>query len=251
MAERRYNEAELAAILRAAADAQSSSASPSDEPGGYSLAEIERLASEVGIDPKHIASAADNLSSLPQAKPKFLFWGAPMRQTIERNYEGTIDNSSWEESVAELRNAFGSTGTAGVVGSSREWSGGHDFRLAHLVATPKSGRTRLRLTVNIKDMLAVAWMVGIILTILATALAGTLIYKSGFKPMVPFGCTVVALLSYISINRIVTKWTAGTMAIAESLMDKIEGLTPKSIPVSMTQVPTLLESETPVTVLPG
>ncbi len=90
MSERRYDEKELAQILQTAAAEQAKLAS---ESGEFTLTEIERMASEAGIEPRLIANAAAKLDEQPTRLPKS-FIGAPVRHIIERNFDGTFDDQA-------------------------------------------------------------------------------------------------------------------------------------------------------------
>lgn len=172
MSERRYNENELAEILRAAAEAQSKAPGTSEESSGYSLAEIERLAAEVGIDPAHVGQAAQGLTQRPLKSKGMRLFGGPDRHVIERTIEGTLDDIGWEDAVSELRSIFEGTGTTSEVGTGREWSGGTDFRAVHVSATTRNGKTKLVVTVNRRDSMASAWIVLILFLIFTTIATG-------------------------------------------------------------------------------
>ena len=184
MAERRYNEKELAEILRAAAKSQANSSTHSEETSGFSLAEIERLAAEVGIDSSHVLAAAETLTSDSGQEQIFRFWGMPVRQTFERTIDGPMNESTWEEIVAYLREKFGYNGTPSQVGKSQEWSGGSDFRAIHISVTPKDGKLRIRIAVRLMEILAFSWLVGAVITFLISALSAGLLAKSGLEILI-------------------------------------------------------------------
>src|SRR5476651_1242135 len=109
MAEDRYNEKELALILRAAASAQAKALSTSDAEAEFSVGEIASMASEVGIDSKYVLEAAQRFKDT-RPTPKYLL-GAGATQAFDQTYEGALDDEAWEDLLANLRATFGSGGT--------------------------------------------------------------------------------------------------------------------------------------------
>src|SRR5471032_1457994 len=114
MAEDRYNEKELAQILRAAASAQAKALSTSDAEAEFSVDEIASMASEVGIDSKYVLEAAQQFNG-KRPTPNYLL-GASATQAFDRTYAGTLDDAGWEDLLANLRSSFGSGGTVNASG---------------------------------------------------------------------------------------------------------------------------------------
>ncbi|AIE86830.1 hypothetical protein [Fimbriimonas ginsengisoli] len=225
MADRRYDEKELAAILRAAAAAQAEGAEASGEREGFTLAEVERLAAEVGIEGKHVAAAAAKLDSTPVRKG-FLFFGAPTTEQLERSFAGELTDLAWEEVVGELRKTFGTAGKTSVVGSSREWAGGSDLFGAHVSATPRNGQTRYRLMIRYEGGVVLAWMLGLILSFFGCIAIGINLKLHGAAPL-----TVVAsLVAWIGMmltlsNRLAARLHRSRSRKIEPMMSRIGELT--------------------------
>src|SRR5688572_20400881 len=98
---RRYGDKEVGAILRRAAELQSSDAegmTPADL--DLSIDDLERIASEVGIDARHVRKAASELDGGNLAPPSFHWAGAPSVVNLERTVEGEITTEAWEDAVA-------------------------------------------------------------------------------------------------------------------------------------------------------
>jgi len=231
MAERRYNEKELAAILKAASEAQAKDLGPAEDSAGLTLSEIAKLATEVGIDPVHISHAAEKLERLP-AKKEFNFWGASAQQVIERTVEGTFDDVGWEEAVAEMRMAYGSAGTASEIGTSREWSGGSEFRYAHISATPKNGKTRIRVQIHQEGALVVRWM----FAFATSFFTSILIVAAAKKAHLPTAPVIGMILALVLTILLLTKWLVAKNSLknaaqTESLMDRLGNLA--SIPTEI------------------
>src|SRR5260370_39889221 len=134
MPERRYDEEEIAEILRAASEIQAGTSEMSGQ--GLTLSEVQRLAEEVGIDRAHVSAAAAEIGSSPLPKSRFRFWGAPARVLYDRTCDGLIGDEGWEDVVAALRAATGRPGVLSTHGASREWSGGAALTSTLHTATP-------------------------------------------------------------------------------------------------------------------
>jgi len=139
MPDRRFNEAEVAAIFERATEA------PRVEQGqasgeGMTLAELQAIGQEVGILPQRIAAAARSLDRVPMA-PRRVF-GLPMavERTVELNRR--LPDEEWERLVVLLRETFHARGRVAGEGSLRQWTNGSLQAL--LEPTPTGQRVRLR-----------------------------------------------------------------------------------------------------------
>lgn len=227
MAERRFNEKELAAILRKAAAAQAEGTVQSADTTGFTQAEIERLATEVGIDPKHIAGAVEALGTESEHSAPNR-GSSRMRKVIERTYDGTLDDQAWEEVVAELRLVFGGAGTASEVGTSREWAGGSEFASAHLSATPRNGKTRIRLTINQDTPVVLGCLATLMGSMFGSMAVGIPMGKAGVAgPLVLAAVLGVILTVAVVANLVVGNVKRKNVMKGEELMGRIKGLIPK------------------------
>jgi len=140
-ADRRYNEDEVAAIFRSAAEGSPSPApqSPGDE--GLTLPDLQVIGREVGIPPEAVAQAAHALDVRGQGASRTLL-GLPIgvERTIVLNR--WLTDAEWDLLVVELREVFNARGTVTSHGSLREWRNGNLHAL--LEPTPTGHRLRLR-----------------------------------------------------------------------------------------------------------
>ena len=233
MPDRRYDQNELAAILRSAADEQTQAPSGEDT-DGLTLADIQRVPSEVGIDPKFIANAAERLDRRP-AKKGFHLGGTPTNEIIERNFEGELDDEAWEEIVGELRATFGCTGTPSLMGSSREWTGTTETRTVHLSARTKNGRTRYRLRLQ-NGGLTLAWLFVVLSTFFTLMFSGIIVKKTHASPGLVFsiGVAILVVLTLVA-HFVLARWHSRKLEEVDKLMDRIEELTPRSSDVNSQQ----------------
>ncbi len=244
MGERRYNEKELAQILREATKKQAANAEgPADDPG-YSLAEIQRLAAEVGVEPRYIAEVAGTMS---ESQPgRFQFWRTKPRLILERTIPGELSDGAWDDIVAELRASVGIVGSASASGATREWVAHTDTSVAHFAATARQGQTKLRLTFGQEGGIMAAWVVGMAATFVISLMTGTFAHKAGAdSPVATAYALLVALAAAVLINVGVTRWGSKNKRMVDELMPRLESLATRAQPTD-TRVTTELETSQPV-----
>src|SRR6476620_8384178 len=113
----RYTEQQLVEILRRSAERQEGLTTEPD--GRFSLAEIQQIASEVGIAPAHVAAAASELlQTLPPATGTL---GAPTSFRFERWVEGEISESAIGEIFDTARREVGLQGRVSEALDTVEW----------------------------------------------------------------------------------------------------------------------------------
>lgn len=126
-----FDEAEVALILARAAELDALAPGGSlpltgSEGRRLSLADLESVAIEAGIDPHHVRAAASEVAlrrgaSTEVATPVKAYMGLPERVDGERVLAGTLDDDTWGRMVQELRELTGAPGTVTTFGSVREW----------------------------------------------------------------------------------------------------------------------------------
>jgi hypothetical protein len=125
MAERRYNDKEIAAIFRAAAE--EGLQSPPHEVAreeGMTLAELQTIGSEVGIASDAVAQAARAVDvRLGAASRTFL--GLPIGVARTVNLNRRLTDEEWERLVVQLREVFNARGRTRSEGSLRQWTNGN------------------------------------------------------------------------------------------------------------------------------
>jgi hypothetical protein len=124
--ERRFTEEEVAEILeRAAAPEASSSRAAAGDPHGMTLAELQDIAAEVGIEPARIAAAAGALASRGSAPAQRRLLGAPLTVSRTVTIPRALDDDEWRRLVVELRETFGALGRIREHGTLRSWINGN------------------------------------------------------------------------------------------------------------------------------
>lgn len=154
MSDRVYSEREVAAIIERAVERQEEAQRQTGPEAGLTLAELEKLGTEVGIAPLHLRAAAAELAA----------GGAGSRQSgrsathvyVERWLPGRLNLDAWEDAVAEFQNRFGTSmgawygqpsgGLHQQIGHTHEWSHTNALGIETRVAVSARGdRVRLRL----------------------------------------------------------------------------------------------------------
>ena len=124
MAERRYNDKEIAAIFRAAAEAQQNP--PHDVPRdeGLTLTDLQAIGGEVGIPSEAVARAAQALDVRLDAKSR-TFLGLPIGVARTVNLNRRLTDEEWERLVVQLREVFNARGRTRSDGALRQWTNGN------------------------------------------------------------------------------------------------------------------------------
>jgi len=125
MAERRYNDKEIAAIFRAASEQEPDSPQRQvarDE--GLTLAELQAIGGEVGISSDAVAHAARAVDVRLDA-PSRTFLGLPIGVARTVNLHRRLTDEEWERLVVQLREVFNARGRTRSEGSLRQWTNGN------------------------------------------------------------------------------------------------------------------------------
>lgn len=145
---RRFTDEEVALILERAATTSGDPASDADDSTavvatqGLSLAELQAIAREAGIDPVAVARAADALSRgdlVPTAVQTVT--GAPIALARTVQFGRDIDDRTWARMVVLLQETFAARGRLRSEGALREWSNGN--LRAVLEPTPQGHQLRI------------------------------------------------------------------------------------------------------------
>lgn len=213
MADHRFDEQQIGAILQKAAEMQSSLAPGADQ-SGLTLAELQKVASEVGIEPHLVERAAKEVvlgGSQTSAAAGML----------DKTIEGELSEEGWEEIVASLRHSVGLPGTSTVQGLTREWSGNWDTGHLTFTATSRNGQTRFRMFLR-NDSGVLAGVLGSILGFLAMIIVGAGLGKSGAGALyTTLGVLMVALVVGTGATLLGRRWRKGTAEKYASLFDSI------------------------------
>lgn len=160
-APRRYSENEVGLILRRATEMQRAEPAAAD-PAGLTLAELEEIAAEAGIDLGMLRWAASELDVQRPATLGSRLAGAPTTVAIERVIEGEMPVERLEELVPTIVAATPGRGTASAVGRSLTWSSqeGSNLTEQQVLVSSRNGQTLIRVEQSYSG-LAAGWFGGI------------------------------------------------------------------------------------------
>jgi len=125
MPERRYNDKEIAAIFRAAAEQEPQN--PQREVArdeGLTLAELQAIGGEVGISSEAVAQAARAVDVRLGPASRTLL-GLPIGVSRTVNLNRRLTDEEWERLVVQLREVFNARGRTRSEGSLRQWTNGN------------------------------------------------------------------------------------------------------------------------------
>lgn len=143
---RRFDDDEVSRILERAAEMQHRAPLAPRETSGMTLAELEQVASEAGIDPQHVRDAAAALErDVPALSGGRALLGAPIRLELERVVEGEIAPGAYEAFAETIRHTISSPGYVSTLGKSFEWNSANPQRVLRVTITPRAGRTLIRI----------------------------------------------------------------------------------------------------------
>ena len=169
--ERRYTEAEVEAILKQAAEVQTTQGNLLPVGEGMTLAQLQEIGREAGISADAVQFAARNLSNTPAAfTQKFLGLPLGVSRTVE--LDRRLSDDEWERLVADLRTTFNARGVLSQEGSLRTWRNGN----LHVYLEPTATGNRLRLR-TVRGGSREALQVGVIMVGMGAVMAAAAAIK--------------------------------------------------------------------------
>jgi len=139
--ERKYQEEEVKEIFGLAVSGDEFGRLPVSEEGGLTLAELQEVGREIGVEPSRIAEAALALGTRREVLPRRTFLGMPISVGRVVDLPRAVTDREWEVLVGELRETFGARGQVTSHGGIREWTNGN----LHAFLEPTATGHRLRL----------------------------------------------------------------------------------------------------------
>lgn len=216
----RYSEQEMALILKRAAELQEGADGRAVQ---RTLAEIQEIANEVGIDAAFVSEAVAELRR-PQVHVGWL--GAPTRFHDERSIPGALTPAEIGELLDQARGELGLHGEVHQVFDGVEWRARSALGMSILTLGPRAGRTRIALTTERLDQ-AVAIAAGSVGIGLLAALGGVAIainvtdnalLASGIVAASAIAGTVVSARALW--HGVAERWRRRTRSIVGALADR-------------------------------
>lgn len=150
---RRYTDEEVKRLLKRAAELESEGPALPARVDGPTLAEIESIASEAGINPGLVRQAARELDSpgggitvlAPQSSA---FLGAPTVFELERAVRGEIDQATLERLVGPIQRVADGMGHPSLLGKTLTWQSEDASKTRMLQVSVTIGRGETRLSIE-------------------------------------------------------------------------------------------------------
>jgi hypothetical protein len=117
MADRRFDEKEVGALLKRAAELQAGVGDSG--PDLPTLSQVQQAASELGIRPEFLEQAAAELSHRP---PRTGIFDGSIRTRRSVTIPGRMTSDRWPMALDQMRVELGRVGTPGQVGEAFEWT---------------------------------------------------------------------------------------------------------------------------------
>ncbi|HEY0670688.1 MAG TPA: hypothetical protein VGD27_00410 [Longimicrobiales bacterium] len=140
MPERRYKEEEVRKIIALATSGKVAEP-PAQSADGFTLADVQSIGQEVGLEPELVARAAAMLDAGPAKAPRTSL-GMPIEVGHNVPLPRALTDHEWAQLVAELRRTFHATGKVTELGDLRQWSNGN----LHICVEPTEQAYRLRMS---------------------------------------------------------------------------------------------------------
>jgi hypothetical protein len=175
--ERHFSEREFAMILRRAMEMQQA-APRADAEKALSLTDIQQIAAEVGIDPRHVRAAAMEVSGGIDQR-RFHLLGGPSSLEVAGTASREVTPAQWEDLVRVMRSTFGAVGKTGQLGSSLEWTQRNDGALALVSVMPRSGRTELSVSSHHGERMALYYVPAGVASVIVGVAAASLSTMTG------------------------------------------------------------------------
>jgi hypothetical protein len=217
--ERRYTDDEVAFILQQASTTQETPTQALPSSTGLTLAQLQEIGSEVGIDPQAVARAAESVArgNLVPTRERMMM-GVPVGVSRTIELGRAVSDAEWDRMVVTFRETFGARGHVWREGGLRQWANGNLQAL--LEPTPTGHRLRLATrNANYQILLRI----GTIMATVAVAMAVLLLVST--KPdrpfWVPFMWGSMGLGSIVSARLRLPKWAQERASQMESIAQRM------------------------------
>ncbi|MDZ7692921.1 MAG: hypothetical protein U5K69_17660 [Balneolaceae bacterium] len=114
-----FNRDEISKIFKRAAELEHKD-NIEDDSEGLTLQELQQVSTEVGIHPKYIQLAINQLQNPANSVTTNLL-GGPFTYSYTDSARGSITEEVWEEIVSEIRKIHGGIGKTSRLGNTFEW----------------------------------------------------------------------------------------------------------------------------------
>lgn len=217
---RRFTDGEMKLILERAGEADAAAR----REAGYSLAEIQEIAQQVGLNPTDVAKAASTLrGALDNNNPVL---GAPIRFHATRTLPTRLGEDDIADIVRRVREITGARGEVRSVPGGVEWRARPATGHFAIDFTPRGDGTRVDLTIVRAEEAILTSMVAVVVGAVAGFATGfaidTVINLDG-APEVLLGMGSMAVGAFASMRLAwalaARRWTKRTDAVMDAISE--------------------------------
>jgi hypothetical protein len=183
--QRRYSEREVRLILKSAAELQRRATEDAPASGGMSLAELEHVATEVGIDPTLIRRAAAQLETRGPRQQRNRFLGRASELLIERVIDVRLEPDMFDQLLDVVRATTHEVGEVSTVGRQFGWKGRLRGAKTDVSISAGDERTTLRIRVALDEVAVGHFMLKTMLFGMGGGLVGAAALASIAGPLTP------------------------------------------------------------------
>ena len=220
--DRRFTDREMRLIFERAGEADVGA----ERDRGYSLAEIQEIAAQAGLNPTDVARAASTIRSHTASYPVL---GGPIRFHASHTLESKLADHGIASVALKIREATGFHGELRDVPGGAEWRVRSAMGLVVVDFTPRGTRTRIDLTVARDDEAAVT-AIGVGFAGLVTGVAVSIAAVASLHviPVVGIGIGAVAAIGgawagmRLVWSRAARRWARKTDALMKAISDAAE-----------------------------
>jgi len=150
----RFSEEEVQQVLRRAAQLQQRDSRVPTDVRALSLAELEQIAADSGIDVQQIHRAVLELQGR-RLRGRSVLLGAPARVHLERVVDRESPSSAFEPIVSQINRALGTAGQVSALGGMLTWSAPNTSSgpVEITISQVEGGRTRIGLDASFGGLL--------------------------------------------------------------------------------------------------
>jgi len=123
--QRKYRDEEVKEIFDLAVTRDDAGRPTVSDEGGLTLAELQEVGLEVGVEPRRIAEAALALDTRQDFRRRRTSFGLPISVGRVIELPRAVTDREWNILVAVLRETFSARGRVGFHGGIHEWSNGN------------------------------------------------------------------------------------------------------------------------------
>ncbi len=199
-----YNEKQIGAILKRAAEMSLDESGPNA--AGLSIEELQQVGAEAGLDPDLILKAAAELQQSGPERTKN-FWGGPISYANDFVLDGEIDSATWEEMIGAIRSTFKDPGVVSTRENVFEWTSQSETEKSQVTAHVANGKTKVTLFWAEPVVAVPMYIPTIIGTIISLPIVFESLELSGFPAAAVILSTFAALffLGRFAVDRIMNR----------------------------------------------